>query len=644
MGLTTRCAQQNETRQLRNGLQRGDQDRGNQESGYRLSRDFYQLLSKSRREETDAMAGRLSESHVSVSEKIRNMTQSNAGRKERNNTESLAIIFICSALFASTLTAYWNSFNAPFVFDDLATIQRNTQVRFGEFGWSLISPRAILYKTFTFNYLLSGQEVWSYHLFNFVLHFLNGMLIFAIADRTFRGLLSEAGRSRLYAALTTAFFLLHPLQTESVTYISSRSELLSTFFYLIGLVTFVLWPKDRTGFYCSLAVGVTYFFGLGSKEPVVTLPAAIFVYDYLFISHAEFRPVFSRWRFYLTYVVGASVAIVYLLIKLKSTLGGMSSWQYFLTETRVLVRYIRLIVFPVGLNLDYDFRLSSRFFEPAVLGSLALLAALLFLGWWLRQSRPVFAFSIFWFFVTISPTSSVVPIVDVIFEHRLYLPLVGVAFSFPFLVEFAYARLRQRAPNPRMVITFSSVILTALLVGTVMRNYVWSDEVRLFKDVVAKSPGKQRSYNQLAWAYFKRAEYDRAIDILQQAFKKMPDNTADLSDTLGTMYLKAGQYDKAIALLEKTTHSFQGDRLAVAYNNLGVAYLYKWTDLQQHSSGMSNDEFDARNEAVLRPAAEAFSKGLEVDPNMPSSLDSYVNVMCYRGKQGEVETAALQKV
>jgi len=523
------------------------------------------------------------------------MTRSNAGRKERNNTESLAIIFICSALFASTLTAYWNSFNAPFVFDDLATIQRNAQVRFGEFGWNLISPRAVLYKTFTFNYLLAGQEVWSYHLVNFILHFLNGLLIFVIATRVFRSLGPSPGAtSRMYAALAAAFFLLHPVQTESVTYISSRSELLSTFFYLIGFLTFVLWPKDRAGFYCSLAVGTAYFFGLGSKEPVVTLPAAIFLYDYLFLSHAEFRPVFSRWRFYLVYLAGTSAAIVYVLTKLKSTVGGMSSWQYFLTETRVLVRYIQLIFFPVGLNLDYDFKLSSKVFEPAVLGSIALLVTLVLFGWWIRRKEPVFAFSIFWFFLTLSPTSSVVPIIDVVFEHRLYLPLAGVALCFPFLIDFLCTRLWRPVARPSIVFACSSVILIALLAGTVMRNNVWSDEVRLFTDVVAKSLHKERPYNNLAWAYFKRAEYDRAIAVLQQAFDKMPENNAELSDTLGNMYLRAGQYDKAIALFRKTTRSYKDDMLAVAYNNLGVAYLYQWTDLQNRRSSMSSEEFEAR--------------------------------------------------
>src|SRR2546422_5543824 len=122
-------------------------------------------------------------------------------RKPSQRAWFLSAFFLLGILLACALAAYWNSFGVPLVFDDLATIQRNTQVRFGEFGWNLISPRAILYKTFTFNYQLSGQEVWGYHLVNFILHFLNGLLIFVIARRTFGLLISEAERSRVYAAL-----------------------------------------------------------------------------------------------------------------------------------------------------------------------------------------------------------------------------------------------------------------------------------------------------------------------------------------------------------------------------------------------------------------------------------------------------------
>ena len=147
-------------------------------------------------------------------------------------------------LFLAALIAYWNSFRVPLVFDDLLTIQRNAGVRFGEFHWGL-AGRAVLYLTFTLNHVWSGQEVWSYHFINFCLHFLNGLLVFLLAEQVFRRVEINDLRPRLYAGLAAAFFLVHPVQTESVTYISSRSELLSTFFYLLGLLTFVLWPEGR---------------------------------------------------------------------------------------------------------------------------------------------------------------------------------------------------------------------------------------------------------------------------------------------------------------------------------------------------------------------------------------------------------------
>jgi protein O-mannosyl-transferase len=570
--------------------------------------------------------------------------------------------YLALGLLIVTLAAYWNSFHAPFVFDDLETIQRNTSVRFGEFTHGIITPRAILYKTFTLNFLISRQEVWSYHLLNFILHFLNGLLLFAIAlripspsgrgreARVRQGEASTNGEGQMYAALAAAFFLLHPVQTESVTYISSRSELLSTFFYLAGFLIFVLWPRHRVGVVCSLAVGVAYFLGLGSKETVVTLPASICLYDYLFLSNATFRPILSRWRFYALYIIGASAAIYYLLeIGLKDTLGSkipgsLSRWPYFLTETRVLVHYVRLIFVPIGLNLDYDFRPSFSIFDPAVLGSISFLSSLVVVALWLRRRAPIFSFSILWFFITLSPTSSIVPIVDVIFEHRLYLPLAGVALSFPFLIEFLQEKLiRLRVPRAAVPV-YSSIVLMALLVTTVGRNYVWGDEIRLFTDVLAKSPGKQRPYNALAFAYLKRGDFDGGIAVVEQGLQKIPSEAADLSDTLANLCLKAGQFERAIDLLERTTHLVSGDRLALAYNNLGVAYLYLWTNLQNHRRELPVSEFGSRKENILKPAAVAFSKALEFEPGMPSALDSYVNVMSDRGRSNEVESAAEKRL
>src|SRR5437870_8963133 len=273
------------------------------------------------------------------------------------------LVLLLSAIAIGTYAFY--SFHAPLVFDDFQTIQRNTSVRFGEFYWNLLSARSVLYLTFTLNYVWSGQEVWSYHLVNLLLHLINGLLIFLLGERIFGLVGLDAPRSRQYATFAAAFFLVHPVQTEAVTYISSRSELLSSFFYLAGFLTFVRWPGPKVGFLCSLAVAVAYLFGIGSKETAVTLPASIFLYDFIFLFRAQFKALLSRWRFYLTFVVGGAGAIYFIATKLLADSigpnlpGHLSRLQYFLTELRVLIIYVRLVIFPIGLNLDYDIRPST---------------------------------------------------------------------------------------------------------------------------------------------------------------------------------------------------------------------------------------------------------------------------------------------
>jgi protein O-mannosyl-transferase len=570
---------------------------------------------------------------------------------------------VLAVLSLATLVAYWNSFKVPLVFDDLSTIQVNSSVRFGDFY--LFGTRALLYALFTLNYLWTGQEVWSYHLINFLLHLLNGILVYLLACKVFtvgavydRAYFPDSGKTArsqtaptVLATLAAAFFLLHPVQTESVTYISSRSELLSTFFYLAGMLIFVFWPERKIGFLCSLAVGVAYFFGIGSKETVVTLPASIFLYDFIFLSRSDFRALLSRWRFYITYVVGVVAAIYIIATRLlpgsigPNWPGHLSTRQYFLTELRVLVTYVRLVFLPIGLNLDYDIRPSNSPFEPVIIASFLFLCGLAVLAWTLRRRIPVFAFSIFWFFITLSPTSSFVVIADVIFEHRLYLPMIGICFSFPLLIDFVLQKLKERIAIPGKALAYSCVILIALMVGTVLRNYTWGDEVRLWEDIVSKSPHKERPYNALAFALYKRGEYQRAIQVLQSGSEMLPDQGIDFSDTLSNMYLKTGQYQKAIDLINKVIPAISPDHQGIPYNNLGVAYLSMWQqELQSRRSQMPPEEFARKTEEILAPAAEAYQKALAAHSEMFATLDSYVNVSCYRGKGGEIEAKALKKL
>src|SRR5206468_2831229 len=131
---------------------------------------------------------------------------------------------------------------------------------------------------------------------------------------------------------------------------------------------------------------------------------------------------------------------------------------------------------------------------------------------------------------------------------------------------------------------------------------------------------------------------------LQKGRDRIPGSLMNFSETLGNLYLKTARYDQAVNLFKKTSESFTGLRRALAYNNMGVSYLYMWNDLQARRAQFAPEQYAGKTEEVLKPAAEAFLKGLELNNDMPFALDSYVNVSCYRGKGSEIEAKALEQL
>ena len=548
--------------------------------------------------------------------------------------------------------AYGNTFDVPLVFDDFVSIQRNSTVRFGDYLQEvIISSRSLLYLTFTLNYVFAGQDVWSYHLVNLILHLANGVLMLLVAGLILRKVIDDEYLVRWYSILAAGFFLVHPVQTESVTYISSRSELLSTLFFLGAFLLFIKMPKERIGFLLSLPIAVILFLGLLSKETVITLPAVLVLYDFIFLSEGRLGSVISRWRFYITFVLGGSAVSYYILTGPLSgsvganLVGHLSVSSYFLTQLRVLVRYIQILFVPVGLNLDYDFEPSISPFEPAVLLSSAILVSIVALAWHLRRSQPIFSFSIFWFFVTLAPTSSIFPILDVIFEHRLYLPMVGLCLSFPLLVAFILRLLNEKSGLAVRALPVGVSILLILTVATSMRNQIWRDEVTLWTDVVSKSPDKPRAYNALAMTYFRRTDFDKALEITRAGLQRMPDRKHEFVDTLGNIYLRTRRYEEAAAAFKDSAASTDNPTFAaMEYNNVGVSYLNMRRDLTNRRNQMSEQVFETERLRELEEARKAFERSLELDDGF-SPLDSLINVMSELGRSEElrVENEAVLK-
>jgi hypothetical protein len=223
--------------------------------------------------------------------------------------------------------------------------------------------------------------------------------------------------------------------------------------------------------------------------------------------------------------------------------------EYLLTQLRVVPTYLRLLLLPVDLTFDYDFP-PVRSFGPATAAWLLLLLAVFGAGIALivasrrgdRRLR-IAGFGVLWFFVALSVESSLVPIDDVIFEHRVYLPAVGFALLAAAGLDVARSRLGERPW--RAVTAAVAVWLLALAAGTVARNLVWSDAVAFWRDAVAKAPGKSRTHQNLGSVYVDRGWLGAALGEYDQAVRLAP-NDALARFNLGNLYLQLGQPNAAI--------------------------------------------------------------------------------------------------
>ena len=346
------------------------------------------------------------------------------------------------------LIAYSNTFTATFHFDDNPSIVENTtikQVTLDNIMQLLRGVRPVVYLSIMFNYLLSGLNVVGWHIFNIAVHIANSFFVYLLVLWTLsRPVLVNAyeNRARRMALFAALLFGVHPIQTESVTYIVTRSELLATFFYL---ATFLLFIKgtEKNKFSYYLGAAFTALCAMGSKEWAVTLPAVLMLYDFFFLAEGSIKSLRSRWMAYvllmltwlqiyntlhstLTETTSASIGLH------VQTTSGINASTYILTSLNVIWTYIRLMLLPINQNLDYDYAIAKTLFEFPTFLSLIGHIAVVGSAFWLyvKKGWLLVPFGVAWFYIGLSPVQSFVPIIDVIFEHRMYMPSIGFIIVF----------------------------------------------------------------------------------------------------------------------------------------------------------------------------------------------------------------------
>jgi hypothetical protein len=345
---------------------------------------------------------------------------------------------------ALILIAYSNTFTASFHFDDNPTIVDNHNIKrvtWENFVGMFQGTRPVINLSLMLNYQLSGLNVVGWHIFNIGFHIANSWFVYLLILWTLSlpamsaRYKDKATRMALFGAL---LFGVHPIQTESVTYIISRTELIAAFFYL---ATFLLFIKGATTKKFGYYVGAffTAALDMGSKEWAVTLPAVLFLYDFLFLSDGSIRTVLSRLKAHALVALSWGVLIYTMSTTNMSGAGfsvtgtnNITPWTYMLTSFNVIWTYIRLLFLPINQNLDYEYPLAMTLFEfPTLLSFLGHCAVVIAAFWLYRKKKwTLIPYGIAWFYITLSPTQSFVPILDKIFEHRVYLPSVGFFIFF----------------------------------------------------------------------------------------------------------------------------------------------------------------------------------------------------------------------
>jgi tetratricopeptide (TPR) repeat protein len=495
-------------------------------------------------------------------------------------TPSLVSWAIPLVLIAAGLAAYHNSFRGVFLFDDQTRIVEDQKIRQLWPPWAVMagSTRPILGLSIAANYAIGGLDVRGYHAFNLAVHLLAGLVLFGIVRLTLESDTLRArfgGRAPWLAMAVAAIWIVHPLQTESVTYVIQRAESLMGLFFLLTLYCAIrAWRSPHPQRWQVAAVAACAL-GMGTKEVMVSAPILVVLHDWVFVA-GPFKDILRRRRGLYAGLAATWLVLGALLATSRAEeqtfmVSGLTPWRYAMTQFGVIVHYLRLSFWPHPLVLDYTWPMADR--ASAVAPWAAVVLALVAATALALARRSPAGFCGAWFFLVLAPTSSVLPIADVAFEHRMYLPLAAViALS----VTGGYRLLEHLARRcgatdaPRRWLMASLVVGLVAVLGclTVRRNEDYLSDLAMWSDVVRKVPDNPRGHQNLGFILGKRGERGEEIRQYAEALRLKPDY-AQAHYTLGVALFEQGQVGDAVAHYREALRL--NPRHLKAHNNLAAA-------------------------------------------------------------------------
>ena len=563
---------------------------------------------------------------------------------------ALALLVIC---------IYTNTIGSPFIFDSRKNIESNPHIRISQLTLdnlkdaafkSPANQRPLSNISFALNYYLHGYNVVGYRVVNILIHICTGFLLYFFVKTTFG---TPALRSRYDNHVCIAFFaaavwMVHPLQNQSVSYIVQRMNSLSAMFYVFSILLYARFRLSRQqGNKMCLFSGciLTGLLALASKQIAATLPFVIIAYEWYFFQDNRLRKHMALLAGCVLLTVGIAIAFLG-GNPLDPILRGYNVREFtlaqrLLTQPRVVMFYLSLLFWPhpSRLNMDHDFPLSNSLLDPiTTLFSIITIAALIGLAVLTARKQRLLSFCMVWFLSNLVIESSIIPL-EIIFEHRLYLP----SMTFSLLIVLGVYRWIKPKWLP-------AVMLCAMVaVGafwTYQRNAVYSDRITFWQDCVNKSPHKARPYNNLGVALADQGEHDEAIKKYEKALQIDP-HYWDAVANIGLSLAEKGKTEESITQFQRALEMYPKDVKTLA--NLGAVLIMveRYTEaVQSLTQALTLDPYHApahNNLGValqhLGRAEEAinhFSTAVRLDPEY---TQAYNNLGIVLANQGRLEEA-----
>lgn len=522
----------------------------------------------------------------------------------------IAAVLPPAVLVFLTTIIYYPSLNYPFQFDDVMNIAKRFAIRFD----------APLDRWFThtrwfgdllnsLNYQIGGFDPFWYRVFNLGIHLSAGLAVFyltyslcSMSSRR-RFLQEQAG---LISFVTSGLFLLHPVQTQTVSYvIQARQEGLASLFVLLTLLAYVRTLMAKTTLQrvvCGVLFVLAAVLARGTKELVIALPFLIMLVEWFFVAQEDWQ------RFKKRFFIGLAIAGLVLAAVLyqhswsfirdaitmnASTVNNrgniltpnpydiITPWMFLISEFRVLIHYIAIFFWPFDISVEYDWKIAPGFFTAQVIipGVMLLAIALFIIYSLMRKKNSLTVFGLLWFFIVIAPRASIIPSAELVCDYKTYLASYGILLMMSgWLVTGMYAlrvMLKEQIAwfsSPQMQMAFMTACVGLLGIGAYERNKVWSNPVDFWADNAKKAPEKARVHNNQGVALSESGRYKESLECYFRAIK-LDGYYADPYSNLAVAYSMLNEIDKAIDALRNAIHIYPD--YPEAYNNLGTLLIQK---------------------------------------------------------------------